>query len=74
LSSVLNPKASGPTRYLLKETISDNRQYIKAPLYAQSKSREEAFFMKVKIGWNFIFFFALLLGGLYVIYLVIHSL
>jgi hypothetical protein len=30
--------------------------------------------MKVKIGWNFIFFFALLLGGLYVIYLVIHSL
>lgn len=31
------------------------------------------FFVKVKIGWGFIFFFAVLLGALYVIFLFIRS-
>lgn len=29
--------------------------------------------MKVRIGWSFIFFFALLLGGLYIVYLILGS-
>lgn len=30
--------------------------------------------MKVRIGWGLIFFFALLLGLLYIVFLVAHSL
>lgn len=29
--------------------------------------------MKVRIGWSFIFFFALILIGLYIVYLILGS-
>lgn len=57
----------------LKDFKAELRCYIKTSSFTHNNAKEEVFLMKVKIGWGFIFFFAMILGILYVIYFFIHS-